>query len=84
MELKSFDSLEENDIVRRFPTTGKVFVSIPSANQTQNLPHEEMVATDGVAKERCMEVYNEQKRNIKRCIHQSKNGVNEQFGRKMK
>ena len=34
-------------------------------------------------KERCMEVYREEKRKVKKCIIQSKKNVNEQFGRKM-
>ena len=41
-----------------------------------------MAAIDEV-KERCMEVYREEKRKSKRCIYQSKKKVNEQFGRKM-
>ena len=40
-------------------------------------------AKDEVAKERCLEVYKEEKREVKRFIYQSKEGVNEQFGRKM-
>ena len=36
------------------------------------------------AKERCMETYKEEKRNVKRYIYQSKKKVNEQFRRKMK
>ena len=36
------------------------------------------------AKERCMEVCREEKRNVKRSIYQRKKKVNEQFGRKMK
>ena len=34
-------------------------------------------------RERCLEAYKEEKRKDKRCIHQSKNEVQEQFGRKM-
>ena len=34
-------------------------------------------ARDEVAKERCMEVYEEEKRKVKKCIYQSKNEVNE-------
>ena len=30
-----------------------------------------------------MEEYRKEKRKVKRCIYQSKNKVNEQFGRKM-
>ena len=30
-----------------------------------------------------MEAYREEKRKIKRCIYESKNKLNEQFGRKM-
>ena len=37
-------------------------------------------ANDEEAKERCMEVYRQEERKIKRCIHQSKKKVN---GRKM-
>ena len=33
--------------------------------------------------DRCMEVYKEEKKKIKRCIYQSKKEVNEQFRRKM-
>ena len=40
-------------------------------------------ASDQKAKERCMEAYIEEKRKVKRCIYQSKNKVNEQFGKKM-
>ena len=40
-------------------------------------------ARDEEAKERCMEVYNKEKREVKRCIYQSKKKMNEQFGRKM-
>ena len=32
------------------------------------------------AKERCLEVYREEKREVKRCIYQSKKKVNEQLG----
>ena len=32
---------------------------------------------------RCLEVYKEEKRKVKRCIYQSKKEVQEQFGRKM-
>ena len=38
---------------------------------------------DEEAKERCMEDYREKKRQVRRCIFQSKNEVGEQFGRKM-
>ena len=43
-----------------------------------------MAASDEENKDRCMEEYREEKRKVKRCIVQSKNKVNEQFGRKMK
>ena len=33
--------------------------------------------------ERCLEVYKEEKRKVERCICQSKEEVQEQFGRKM-
>ena len=33
------------------------------------------------ARERCLEVYKEEKRKVKRCIYQSKEEVQEQFGR---
>ena len=42
-----------------------------------------MAASDEESKERCMEAYREEKRKVKRCIYQSKEKVNEQFGRKM-
>ena len=42
-----------------------------------------MGARDEETKERCMEVYREEKRKVKSCIYQSKKKVNEQFGRKM-
>ena len=42
-----------------------------------------MAASDEETKERCMEVYREEKK-VKRCIIHSKKKVNEQFGRKMK
>ena len=38
---------------------------------------------DEDTKERFLEVYKKEKRNIKRCIYQRKKKVNEQFGRKM-
>ena len=34
------------------------------------------------SKERCIEVYRDEKRKVKRCIIQCKKKVNEQFGRK--
>ena len=40
-------------------------------------------ASDEEAKERCMEAYREEKRNVEKCIYQSKKIVNEQFGGKM-
>ena len=40
-------------------------------------------ASDDVAKDRCMEVYKEEKRKVKSCIYQSEKEVNEQFRRKM-
>ena len=40
-------------------------------------------ARDAGARERCLEVYKEEKRNVKRRIYQSKEEVQEQFGRKM-
>ena len=40
-----------------------------------------LIASDEERKERCMEAYREEKKNVKRCIIQSKNKVNEQFGR---
>ena len=42
-----------------------------------------MRARDEDAKERCLEVYKEEKRKVKRGIYQTKKKVNEQFGRKM-
>src|SRR5678815_3507979 len=39
-------------------------------------------ANDEVSKERCLEVYKEEKR-TKRCIRRRKEEVNEQFGRRM-
>ena len=42
-----------------------------------------LAASDEEAKERCVEAYKEEKREVKSCIYQSKNKVNEQFGRKM-
>ena len=41
-------------------------------------------ASDEETKDICMEVYREEKREVKRCIIQSKKKVNKQFGRKMK
>ena len=35
------------------------------------------------ARERCLEVYRGEKREVKRCIYQSKEEIQEQFGRKM-
>ena len=40
-------------------------------------------ARDADAWERRFEVYKEEKRNVKRCIYQSKEEVQEQFRRKM-
>ena len=40
-------------------------------------------AKDEDAKERCLEVYNEEKRKVKRFIYQSKEEVQEKFGRKI-
>ena len=40
-------------------------------------------ARNEAAKERCMEVYKEEKRNVKRCIYFIKRRVNEKFGRNM-
>ena len=40
-------------------------------------------ARDEEAIERCLEVYKEEKREVKRSIYQSKEEVQEQFGRKM-
>ena len=39
--------------------------------------------SDENAKERCMEAYKEEKRNVEKCIYQRKKEVNKQFGRKM-
>ena len=44
---------------------------------------EVLVARDEDAKERCLKVYKEEKRKAKRYIYQSKEEVQEQFGRKM-
>ena len=43
---------------------------------------EALGARDEEAKERCLEVYKEEKRKVKRCVCQSKE-VHEQFGRKI-
>ena len=40
-------------------------------------------ARDKAAKERCLEIYKEEKRKVKRCIHQSKKEVRGQFERKL-
>src|SRR5678816_3272894 len=40
-------------------------------------------ANDEDSKERCLELYKEEKRNTKRCIRRRKQEVNEQFGRRM-
>src|SRR5678815_2860189 len=40
-------------------------------------------ANDEVSKERCLELYKEEKRNAKRCTRKRKEEVNEQFGRRM-
>ena len=42
-----------------------------------------MGARDKVAKESCMVAYNEEKRNVKKCIYRSKNEVNAKFGKKI-
>ena len=44
---------------------------------------EVLEARDEDARERCLEVYKEEKRKVKRCIYHSKEEVQEQFGRKM-
>ena len=44
---------------------------------------EVLEARDKDARERCLEVYKNEKRMIKRCIYESKEEVREQFGRKM-
>ena len=40
-------------------------------------------ARDEDVKERCLEVYKEEKRKVKRCIYQSRKEVQEEFGMKM-
>ena len=40
-------------------------------------------ARDEDARERCLEVYKEEKRKVKRCIYQSKKEIQEQLGRKI-
>src|SRR5678815_67152 len=40
-------------------------------------------ANDEVSRERCLELYKEEKRNTKRCICRRKEEVNKQFGRRM-
>ena len=42
-----------------------------------------MRAREENAKERCLEVYKEEKRKVKMYIYQSKKEIQEQFGRKM-
>ena len=42
-----------------------------------------MEARDEDVRERCLEVYKEQKRKVKRFIYQSKEEVQQQIGRKM-
>ena len=44
---------------------------------------EMLVARDESTKERCMEAYREEKRQVKSCIYQSKKEVYEQFVGKM-
>ena len=44
---------------------------------------EVLVARDEDARERVLEFYKEEKREVKMCIYQSKEEVQEQFGRKM-
>ena len=39
MEQLSFDSPAETDVVRRFPTTANVFMSLSAGNRTKNLSH---------------------------------------------
>ena len=57
---------------------------IKAAVKGKEAPWKEvLVASDEEAKERCIQVYREEKRSVKRCIYQSKINVNEQFGRKM-
>ena len=40
-------------------------------------------ARDLVAKDRCMELYKEETREVRRCIYKSKKDANEQFGKMM-
>ena len=42
-----------------------------------------LAASDEEVKERCIEVYREEKKNVKRCIYQSRKRISDQFGRKM-
>ena len=42
-----------------------------------------LAASDEETKERCMEAYREERRKVKRCIIQSKDKINEEFGKKM-
>ena len=42
-----------------------------------------LAAIDEEAKQRFMESYREEKREVKRCLYQSKKKINEQFGREM-
>ena len=42
-----------------------------------------LASSNEEAKERCMEVLKEEKREVKSCIYQSKKKLNEQFVRKM-
>ena len=78
MESLCFDSPVETDVVRRSPIPAKC-LAIKRKEATWK---EVLGARDEDAKERCLEVYKEEKRKVKRLIYQSKNEVPEQFGRK--
>ena len=41
-----------------------------------------MAASNEEVKERCMGIYREEKRKIKKCMYQIKKKINEEFGRK--
>ena len=52
-----------------------------AVKKKENAWKEVLEPRDEDAKERCLEVYKEEKLKVKRCIYQSKEEVQEQFGK---
>ena len=56
---------------------------VKAAVEEEDAWKEVLGARDEDARKRCLEVYKEEQRKVKRCIYQSKEEVQEQFGSKM-